>query len=409
MAPRSSVIRALSTIFFILSLSAKGIAFDEANRGLLELIRFETLLKDLHPFQTDCENALRDPKIKWDQVETAVFYEQAIVQIKLSGRIMEDLGLRFWSRRILLYDGDQKPLPAVIVPVINVPSDKESGEFVLTITVPRKAHHVSIPLEFYGNDSFRYLITLRNIYGEMKAVAKPAFTLNSNDFCNRPIIWVGAGLAASAQKQTTSPVVTDLDMASFKFDRLQYEQKWIYGRDRNLRLNFLTQTFDFSNLLNASGSYRIMNLSADMGFTQRPWGFSNKLFKVQYGYLLGVEYEQRPFAVVESASSAAISLGQHLALSAGGYAELFSRNNEWYTETTLKIQPIFQGLNHTYSGVGLVGSLGIARPLSNRKALGVYTGLKYFSGSHKGSSNEKDNSTVNLLETNLEVRYGWLF
>lgn len=378
------------------------------NKAAVEVIPFSSLQKHIHPFQTDCRNILREPKAVWDQFEAIKMPNQEVMQLKISGELREDLDIRFWSRRILLYDKDKKPLAPVILPLVNLPLKGESGKFLISLNVPLNAQMIAVPLELFGTDRFRYLIQIKDISREMKVTAKPILDKVGKDFCSRNLMWAGVGLMGAAQKQDTSPIITTLDQQSFTFDTLSFERRWNWKVDRSIRVNGYTSSFSFNNLLGTSGTERIFNIKGDLAMTKRHWTYRNPLFKVQYGYLVGGDFERRPYSFVKSASEAGIGVGQHISATAGGYAELFSHDNKWYTDVSLRMHPLYMGIDHTYSGLGVSGSLGVARPLGYERSVGVYTYGTFFQGKHTGSD-DKDNSNVTIFETHLEIRYGWLF
>ncbi|WP_347357672.1 hypothetical protein [Bdellovibrio sp.] len=378
------------------------------DKAAVEVIPFSSLQKHIHPFQTDCRNILREPKAAWDQFEIIKMPNQEVMQLKISGELQEDLDIRFWSRRILLYDKDKKPLAPVILPLVNLPLKGDAGKFLISLNIPLNAQIISVPLELFGTDRFRYLITIKGINQEMKVTAMPILDKVGKDFCSRNLMWAGLGLMGAAQKQDTSPIITTLDQQSFTFDTLSFERRWNWKVERSIRIMGYTSSFSFSNLLGTSGTERIYDIKGDVAFTKRHWTYRNPLFKVQYGYLLGGDFERRPYSFVKSATEGAIGIGQHISATAGGYAELFSHNNKWYTDVSLRVHPLYMGLDHTYSGFGVSGSLGLARPLGYERSVGVYTYGSFFQGKHTGSD-DKDNSNVSIFETHVEVRYGWLF
>ncbi|WP_374076986.1 hypothetical protein [Bdellovibrio bacteriovorus] len=394
--------------FFAFFFSMTAVAQEAASRAILKIVPFSTLQKHIHPFQTDCRNVLREPKVQWDQFEVIRIKSQQTLQLKISGEILEGLDVQFWSRKVSLFGEDQKPLKPVILPLVNLPLKSETGRFLISLNVPEKADAIVVPLEFFGEDRFRYLVKIKNIQKEMTAEATPILDKRGKDFCPRNLMWAGIGLMGAAQKQDTSPVVTTLDLSSFGFDNLAIERRWNWKVDRSIRLFASTGTFTFNNFLNVSGSERIYDVKGDVAFTRRHWNYKNPLFKVQYGYLLGAELERRPYAVIRNASEGAISVGQHVSAAIGGYAELFSHDNKWYTEVAMRFHPLYMGLDHTYSGMGISGSLGVAKPLSYERSIGIYTYGSMFQGKHSGSD-EKDNSDVFIFQTHLEFRYGWLF
>ncbi|UOF00170.1 hypothetical protein [Bdellovibrio reynosensis] len=389
--------------FFCLAAHAQ-----ELNKAIVKVVPFSSLQKGLHPFQTDCRNILREPQVQWDQIEIVSFKAQSALQLKISGEVLENLDVRFWSRRILLYDKNKKPLKPVILPAISLPLKNETGYFLISVNVPEEANMISVPLEFYGADRFRYLIHVRNVHQEMTAEAYPNLDKVGRDFCTRDLMWAGVGLMGAVQKQDTSPVETTLDLSSFTFDNLSFEKRWNWKVDRSIRVFAHSGTFQFNNFLDVAGAERVIDINTDVTFTRRHWNYKNSLFKVQYGYLGSANFERRPYAVILSSTEGSISVGQHLSVAAGGYAELFSHNNKWYTEATLRFHPLHLGLDHTYSGIGFSGSLGIARPFGYEKALGIYSYGTMFQGKHSGSDT-KDNSDVFYFQTHLEIRYGWLF
>ncbi|AHZ83750.1 hypothetical protein AB1A81_15540 [Bdellovibrio bacteriovorus] len=378
------------------------------NKAAVEVVPFSSLQKHIHPFQTDCRNILREPKAVWDQFEIIKMPNQEVMQLKISGELQEDLNIRFWSRRILLYDKKNKPLPPVILPLVNLPLKADTGKFLISLNVPLDAQMIAVPLELFGDERFRYLIRIKGVSAEMKVTAMPMLDKVGKDFCSRDLMWAGLGLMGSVQKQDTSPIVTTLDQQSFTFDTLSFERRWNWKTERSIRLQAYTSTFAFNNLLNTSAAERIYNIKGDVAFTKRHWTYRNPLFKVQYGYLLGGEFERRAYSFVKSATEAGIGTGMHVSATGGGYAELFSHNNKWYTDVSMRMHPFYMGIDHTYSGFAVSGTLGLGYALDYERSLGVYTYGTFFQGQHTGSD-DKDNSKVSIFETHLEFRYGWLF
>lgn len=403
--------RIILTLFFIAASTAfaQKDDFDQAfNKAIVKVVPYASLQKDIHPFQTDCRNILREPQVEWNQIEIIKLPIQKILQFKISGQVNESSDVRFWSRRILLYDRNRKPIKPVILPNVDLPLKNDTGFFQIALNIPMEANMMSIPLEFHGSDTFRYLLHIREFRKDISAEAFPVLDRMGKDFCSRNMMWVGLGLFGAAQKQETSPVVTSLDLASFGFDNMYFERRWNWAVDQTIRASVHTGTMNFSPFLNVEGSERIINLTAEYASTRRHWTYKNLLFKVQYGYLVGGNFERRPFAVIVNSTTGAISLGQHFSATLGAYAELFSHNKEWYTDLSFRAHPIYAGLDHTYSGIGLSGSLGIAKPLGYERTIGIYTYGTMFQGKHSGAD-IKDNSEIFLFQSHLEFRYGWLF
>ncbi|ASD62518.1 hypothetical protein B9G79_02515 [Bdellovibrio bacteriovorus] len=387
---------------------APALAQQTLNKSPVSVVPFASLQKNIHPYQTDCRNILREPKVEWDQFEIVKFPEQNTLQLKISGELKEDLDIRFWSRQILLYDKEKKPLKSVVLPLVNLPLKTETGKFLISLNIPENANFITVPLELFGSDSFRYMFYVRGVNREMTVLARPVLDKVGGGFCARDIMWVGAGLMGAAQKQDTSPIITTLDLQSFTFDTLSFARRWNWRIDRTIRTSAYTSSFQFNDFLDVSGSERLFDIKGEVAFTDRNWGYRNALFKVQYGYLAGADFEKRPFAYIASASSGGISSGQHISGTVGGFAEFFSHNKLWYTDVSLRLHPFYFGLDHTYSGIGLSGELGVAHPLSYERSIGVYTYGTMFQGKHSGKD-AKDNSDVFIFETHLEFRYGWLF
>lgn len=404
----ASLNKALGLFVAVLMTGGSAWAQQTLNKARVEVVPFSSLQKNIHPFQTDCRNILREPQVEWEQFEIVKFPEQSTLQLKISGELKENLDIRFWSRRILLYDKDKKSLKPVILPLVNLPLKSDTGKFLISLNIPENANYISVPLELFGDESFRYLFHVRGVDKEMKVQAMPVLDKVGKDFCSRDVMWVGAGLMGAAQKQDTSPIVTTLDLQSFTFDTLSFARRWNWKVDRTIRTSAYTSSFQFNNFLDVSGSQRLFDIKGEVAFTKRDWTYRNALFKVQYGYLAGVDFERRPYAYVTSASSGGISTGQHISATAGGFAELFSHDRKWYTDVSLRLHPFYFGLDHTYSGIGISGELGFAHPLSYERSIGVYTYGTMFQGKHAGSDS-KDNSDVFIFETHLEFRYGWLF
>jgi hypothetical protein len=373
----------------------------------IKVIPYLTVLKEKHPFQSDCRNILREPSVSWEDVQVTQFPDQEVSQITISGRINENLNIRFWSKSILLFDAKGKAIKPVVLPEIGFPLSEEGGKFLISINIPKTANSVSVPLELYGEDQWRYYVRISRVREKTTVTAAPILDKGFKDFCSREFTWVGYGIMGAIQKQATTPIVTSLDLQSFSLDTLVYERRWLKDPDHYYRLFLNTGTFVFNKFLGTSGSERSFVVQGDMTFTKRDWKYKHNLFRAQYGYLLGGVFERRPFAIVTGYDTGSIGVGMHVMGSVGGYLEVFPHNNKWYTDVSLRLHPIYLGVDHSYSGLGFSGSIGIAKPLPNDRMFGFFAYGTMFSGNEKRSDIGGDNE-VFIFQSHLEFRYGWL-
>lgn len=383
-------------------------AQEHINSSLVKTIPFASLQKHIHPLQKDCRNALREPKIKWNEVSAYRSADRKTIQIKLDGRVDESFDVYFWSYNIPQKSKDNTRMPPVQLPRIKLPLVNDKGQFIINLTVSAHANFAAIPLAFQGSDRFRYLIKIQEITQNMNVIAEPILDRMGEDFCVRPYSLVSLGAAATIQNQTTSPIEADLALSSFSFDRLAYERVWNWGEWKTIVANVSTQSLNFNSFLGASGAQRSIDAMGVVRFTNHKWSLKNSIYRIQYGYHLGGALEQSAYAGIASATAGFITTGMHLSPVIGGYMEMYSRNNLWLTQASLSMQPLYFGIDHKFEGLGLRGTLGVARPVLNKYIIGVQSYFKHLDAKHTGSD-DKDNSTVKTLESGFELRFGWLY
>lgn len=375
--------------------------------SIIKVVPFSSLREKINYFYYDCLNTLRDPKIKWEQIEVQEYKAANSLQIKIAGQVLENYGVYIWSKKALVKDSMGKSLPSLQLPIIGHNMVDSDGMFKISINVPDNTGGVSFPIEFKeGKHSFRYIIQIRIDKGEVTSTAQPVVVANQFDFCTRNMDLGGWGLSGSLQKQVTAPIEGDIQLQSFVFDSLSYEKRKTFKPTLRGRAYFTYNTFQVNSILDQGGGYPSFFLGAEAQFTQVSWKKETSLFRVQYGVTGGANLEQRPFLIIKHMESGGLTHGVHLGATAGVYGEFFSKKTNHYGDIGFSIQPLYLGLNHTYNGFGAMGHIGIMKAFTYNNSLGVYSFGRMFVGKQESDGYSSD---VSMFQTHVEIRYGWLF
>lgn len=375
--------------------------------SIVKVIPYESLREKINYFYSDCLNTLREPKIQWDQIEVQEYKEANSLQMKIAGKVLEDMGVYIWTPKALVKDQNGKSLPSLQLPIVGHNMVDSEGLFKISINVPENSGGVSFPIEFRsGNYNFRYILQIRVTKGEVTSVAQPVVVQSQFDFCTRNMEIAGWGLAGSLQRHITAPIDGDIELQSFVFDSLSYERRHSFKPSLRARGYFTYSTFQVNSVVNQNGAYPSFLLGGDVQFTKVSWRKETSLFRVHYGFSASAMLEQRPFIFLKGTNRGEMTQGMHLGFGAGVYGEFFSKKTNHYGDVGFTVQPLFLGLNHKYEGIGAMGHIGIMKSLSYNNSIGVYSFGRMFLGTHESNNYS---SQVSMLQTHIEIRYGWLF
>lgn len=364
----------------------------------------------LNPFYNDCRNEIRDPSLSWDLIEILQNRFNQDKQLKISGKILEELYLTLWASEASVVD-NKKIKSAIKLPFVGETLSDKNNEFKLSISVASNIKTIYVPLEFRNptnNLKFRYLLKINFNTEQSSAEALPVLDTQGRYFCNSRFFSLGNVIAVSDQAQSTTPLPASIKMGTTSLVNPSLQGFFSMSPEQFINISAHLVNYQSQVATNLAINKQLLNLSSQLLATRKPWISESKWGRTQWGWLNEVQYQEVALVTPIGFNQFSELQQASLAWGVGGFSKFFSSKYGLLAQGSFTLFPLFHTLDFNF-----LNGHGYDFELSLQKAFNQKQGVQFFFKRNQWQRNyfedQQSGQISNLENTLIGLRYLYLF